>query len=99
VVEMHTPDRYRDRCSCTVLYALEDEELNCRMGELELGLDRRHCWRRGRAIEVIDENLLHCALRKGLFSFFRALEKEEIRFRLGTMFFAMIAAVNAVYGK
>lgn len=69
------------------------------MGELELGLDRRHCWLRGRDVEVIEENLLHCALKKGLFSFFKDLEKEERRLRLGTIAFDMIAAVNAALWK
>jgi hypothetical protein len=66
---------------------------------LGLGVERKHCWLRGTVGEAIVESLWHCAVKNGAFLFLKVLEKEEMRFRLGTVVFDIIAAVNTAEWK
>lgn len=65
------------------------------MGELDLGVECRHCWLRGTADDAIVESLWHCAVNDGGLSFLNTLEKEERSVRLGTVVLDMIAVVKA----
>jgi hypothetical protein len=65
------------------------------MGELDLGVECRHCWLRGTADDAIVESLWHCAVNDGGLSFLNTLKKEERNVRLGTIVLDMIAVVKA----
>lgn len=65
------------------------------MGELDLGVECRHCWLRGTVGDAIVESLWHCAVNDGGLSFLNTLEKEERSVRLGTVVLDMIAVVKA----
>lgn len=66
------------------------------MGELDLGVECRHCWLRGTADDAIVESLWHCAVNDGGLSFLNTLEKEERSVRLGTIVLDMIAVVKVL---
>jgi hypothetical protein len=65
------------------------------MGGLDLGVERRHCWLRGRVDDAMLESLWHCVVNDRGLSFLNTLEKEERSVRLGTIVLDMIAVVKA----
>ena len=68
--------------------------VNCRMGKLDLGAERRHCWVRESGVEALLESW-HRAVKDCGLVFLRDRENVESKARLGTMLFDMTAAVNA----
>ena len=89
----HTPERYRDRCSCTVLYFRVGDVLN----DLApvVGAGRRHDCDvlLGRAGVVIVDSCWHCREKWEVFSDLRERENVERRPRLGTNDFDIVTAL------
>ena len=65
------------------------------MGELDLGVECRHCWLRETVDDAIVESLWYCTVNDGGFSFLNTLEKEERSVRLGTIVLDMMTVVKA----
>ena len=77
-----TPERYRDRCSCTVLYARGEDVLK----GLEVDV---HCCARAPSVG----NWRHCDVMDCGLSYFRHFEKEDSSLRLGVIDFDMTGGV------
>jgi hypothetical protein len=89
-----TPERYLDRCSCTVLYGLEELVLN------GLDVERRHdCASVLKAARgAKPDNWRHCDEKKCECSYLRERENFERRDWLGTKDLDMVTTLSEDMG-